>query len=237
MGAPIGHETKFVGAALVSQSDFKWFDLRAAQADRSILCQSDEFLLREMHHRFANTLTVLMSMFRDEFALTPALRDSLERCEARLIAFGNLHRSLVIGGTNGRISARDYIEHLCGALSDALLRPLGIGCEVFTDAVEFPGERCEKLALIITELVTNAAKHGFPGRNEGLVQIRLINKVESCVCTVSDNGIGADMASVGVGSEIVEQLVRALGGNLVRRSGRHGTSVTVSLPNGGQSSL
>ena len=76
--------------------------------------------------------------------------------------------------------------------------------------------------------MTNAAKHGFPGRNEGLVQIRLINRVDSWACTVSDNGIGAGTASVGVGYKIVEQLVRALGGNLVRRSGRHGTSVAVT---------
>ena len=212
--------------------------MRAAQADRSILGQSDEFLLlREMHHRFANTLVVLMSMFRDEFALTPALRESLKRCEARLIAFGNLHRSLVIGGTNEWISVHDYVEHLCEALSDALLRPLGIRCEVFADEGEFPGERCEQLGLVTTELVTNAAKHAFPGRNEGLVQIRLINKIELWVCIVSDNGIGAAMASVGVGYKIVEQLVRALGGNLVRRSGRHGTSVTVTCPNGAQSAL
>jgi two-component sensor histidine kinase len=198
-------------------------------ADRFALCHSDEFLLlREMNHRFANTLTVLISMLQHEFAATPAVQDSLNRCQARMAAFGNLHRSLVIGAANELISVQNYIEHLCEALSDALLRPLGIRCEVFVDEGEFPCERREQLGLVITELVTNAAKHGFRGRNEGLIRVELVNKIDSWVCIVSDNGVGAGTASMGVGTKIIEQLVRALDGNLVRRSDRYGTSVTVS---------
>jgi two-component sensor histidine kinase len=81
------------------------------------------------------------------------------------------------------------------------------------------------LGLVITELVTNAAKHGFRGRNEGLVRVELINKIDSWVCIVFDKGVGAGTASMGVGTKIIEQLVRALGKNLVRRSDRYGASV------------
>jgi two-component sensor histidine kinase len=207
----------------------KGFDFPTPRTDRSVPCHSDEFLLlREMHHRFANTLMVLMSMLQDEFSIAPAFRDSINRCEARMVAFGNLHRSLVIGATTEWIPVRDYIEHLCEALSDALLKPRGIRCEVFADEGEVPSGRCEQLGLVITELVTNAAKHGFCGRNEGLVRIALINEIDSLICSVSDNGVGTDMESMGGGSKILDQLVRALGGNIVRRSGRYGTSVTVS---------
>jgi two-component sensor histidine kinase len=196
--------------------------------DRLVPRQPDEFLLlREMHHRFANTLMVLMSMLHDEFGLTPALRDSLNRCEARLVAFGKLHRSLVIGAANRHIFVQSYIEALCEALSGALLKPRGIRCDVFADEGELPCERCEQLGLVIAELVTNAAKHGCRGRNKGLVRVELINKIDLWVCIVSDNGAGASMTSAGVGSEILEKLIRVLGGKLVRRSGRYGTSVTV----------
>jgi two-component sensor histidine kinase len=197
--------------------------------DRLVPRRSDEFfLLREMHHRFANTLMVLMSMLHDEFGLTPALRDSLNRCEARVLAFAKLHRSLVIGAANRHISVQSYIEALCEALSGALLKPRGIRCDVFADEGELPCQRCEQLGLVIAELVTNAAKHGFHERNKGLVRVELLNKIDSWVCIVSDNGAGASMTSAGVGSEILEQLIQALGGKLVRRTGRYGTSVTVS---------
>ena len=200
-------------------------------APRSVLHETDEFLLlREMHHRLANTLTVLTSVLWHEFAQyeSPELRTSLARCEARIVAFGNLHRDLVVGAEHDWISVQNYIEHLCEALSDALLRPLGIRCEVFADAGEFPSERCELLGLVIAELVTNAAKHAFRGQSGGLVRVAFFNRSDSWVCVVSDNGVGTAMASLGVGSKILEQLVRALGGTFVRRSGRSGTSVIVT---------
>jgi two-component sensor histidine kinase len=170
------------------------FDKKDA-ADRFALCHSNEFLLlRGMNHRFANTLTVLINMLQDEFAVTPAVQDSLSRCQARMAAFGNLHRSLVIGAANELISAQNYIEHLCEDLSDALPRPRGIRCEVFVGEGEFPCERRELLGLVVTELVTNGAKHGFRGRNEGLVRVELINKIDSWVC-ISPGG-AADLLAM-----------------------------------------
>jgi two-component sensor histidine kinase len=224
---PHFHPTReYEEGILFNDSAFQQCDLAAPHL---ALHETDEFLLlREMHHRFANTLTVVMSTLQREFAKTTVLRGPLDRCEAQMVAFANLHRSLVIGATNDWTSVQDYIEHLCEVLSDALLRPLGIRCEVFADACEFPCERCELLGLVITELVMNAAKYGLHARNEGLVRVELINKIDSLDCIVSDNGVGTDMASVGVGSKILGQLVRALGGNLARRSGRDGTSVAVS---------
>jgi two-component sensor histidine kinase len=216
---------------LSNSTDFQEFDLTAPPTDCLVLPETDEFLLlREMHHRLANTLTVLTTVLRHEYALSasPELRDSLARCEARIVAFGNLHRSLVVGATNDWISVQHYIEHLCEALSEALLKPLGVRCEVFADAGEFPSERCERLGLVITELVTNAAKHAFHERDDGLVRVELINRIDSWVCVVSDNGVGTTMASIGVGSKILKQLVRALGGNIVRKPGRDGTSVVVT---------
>jgi two-component sensor histidine kinase len=210
---------------------FQEFDLPAPRTDSVVLRETDEFLLlREMHHRVANTLTVLTSVLWQELALSgsPGLRDSLARCEARIVAFGNLHRSLLVGAPNDWISVQYYIERLCGALSEALLKPLGIRCEVSADAGELPGERCERLGLIIAELVTNVAKHAFHERNDGLVRVELINRMDSWVCVVSDNGVGTVKTPLGVGSAILKQLVRALGGNLVRKSGRDGTSVVIT---------
>jgi two-component sensor histidine kinase len=204
------------------------FDL---PAPCSTLHKIDEFvLLREMHHRLANTLTVITSMLRDEFGEydSSELRTSLARCEARIVAFGNLHRALIIGAAQEWILVQNYIQHLCEALSDALLRPLGIRFEVFADAVKLPSEQCELLGLVIAELVTNVAKHAFHGRSGGLVRVALFDRSDSWVCVVSDNGVGTAMASVGVGSRIFEQLVRALGGTVVRGSGLIGTSVIVA---------
>ena len=177
-------------------------------------------------------MALLTSVLRREFAksTSPDLQASVARCEARIVAFGNLHRVLVVGVAPGRTSVQSYIERLCKALSEALLKPLGIRCEVSADAGALPSERCERLGLVIAELVTNAAKHAFRGRTHGLIRVELISRANFLVCTISDNGIGAEMASPDAGSKILEQLVRALDGILVRRSGRGGTSIVVTCP-------
>ncbi len=192
--------------------------------------EEDQFLLlRETQHRLANTLMILTSVLRGEFALSqsPEVQASLARCEARIVAFSNLHRSLVVGAGEDLISVQPYIERLCKGLSEALLQPLGIRCEVFADAGEFPSERCERLGLVIAELVTNAAKRAFHGRSDGLIRVELISKDGYWVCIVSDNGFGNGETAFGVGSKIIEQLVSPLRATVTRRSGSCGTSVFV----------
>jgi two-component sensor histidine kinase len=193
--------------------------------------EDDRFLLlREMHHRLANILTVLASAIRHEFAASVShdVSQSLARCEARIVAFGKLNRTLAVGAIGKRISLRCYVERLCEALSEALLGPFGIRCEVFVDAAEFPAEQCERLGLVISELVMNAAKHGFHGRKDGGVRVEIQKESGSWVCIVVDNGVGTKSAPTGIGSKIVEQLVAAIGGTVVQSSGPDGTVVIVT---------
>ena len=198
--------------------------------------EEDQLLLvREMHHRVANTLTFLACLIRREFtgSMSAPLRDPLARCEARIAALGKLNRILAVGAAERQISLRHYIEHLAEALSEALLCPLGVRCEVFAEAGEFPIELCERLGLVISELVTNAAKHGFYGREDGVVRIELRRKGESWLCLIADNGVGTKTASIGAGSKIVEQLVKTIGGKLVCKSGPNGTTVIVTWKRAG----
>ena len=214
---------------------------RAEVAVQARLVDEDQFLLvREMHHRLANTLTILSCLVRLEFAgSTPApLHDSLARFEARIAAFDKLNRILSVGSDDKRISLRPFVERLGEALSGALLCPRGVRCEVFAEAGEFPAELCERVGLIISELVTNAVKHGFQGREDGVIRIELRREGESWLCLVADNGVGIETPSTGTGSKIVEQLVNRIGGKLVCKSGPHGTTVAVTWkPAGGDRSL
>lgn len=188
---------------------------------------NDQFLLlREMNHRFANSFMVLAGMARRECGRSGLTRlgQPLDRLETRMIAFSELHRFLAVGAESGCISAQCYIEHLCEALAEALLEPLGIRCEVSADSVLLPSEYCELIGLVITELVTNSVKHAFRGRDDGLVRIDFVNASGAWACIVSDNGIGASAASSGVGSIIVTTLLDRLGAEIAIKSGPRGTS-------------
>jgi two-component sensor histidine kinase len=190
----------------------------------------DQFvLLREMHHRVANSYTFLSAMLRREFVLSTRRdnRKSFELCEARIVALGDLHRFLAVGAETRRISIQHHIEQLCQSLGAAFLAPLGIRCEVFVDDGLYSSEHCELLALVITELVTNAAKHAFRRRDDALIRIDFTRDGPSWACVVSDNGVGSVAMSPGIGSRVLQPLLRALNATLARKSNRIGTSVAI----------
>lgn len=200
--------------------------------DRSADRGTDEFLLlREMHHRMANTLTLLTAQLWQEFrsSTTPRIRRSLTRCEARIAAFGHLHRLLAVGARNRPIPAQGYVEELCHALSEAVLTPIGVRCEVSVDDGVIPSGTCERVGLIITELVTNAAKHAFAGLDGGLVRVEMTSKPGRWLCTVSDDGTGIEVPLANSGTRILDDLAQMIGGTLILRSGADGTSVTVTF--------
>lgn len=202
-------------------------------ADGFVPNKVDEFLLlREAHHRLANTLTVLLSALRCDFepSASPALQGPLARLENRILAFDKLHRSLLIGSKSGGIAVQSYLEHLCRSLSDAVLEPVGLTCEVHVDPGELPSERCELLGLIICELVMNSAKHAFRNRADGVVRVELIRITDAWLCVVSDNGEGMGAAISGIGSKIVGQLVGTMGGRFATTSGLAGTSTAIICP-------
>ena len=188
------------------------------------------FLLREMNHRFANTLTTLISQFRCDSRSSTEFCNLVARYEARIVAFGNLHRSLVVGAVSTSIFVQDYVEHLCRSLSEAILEPVGVHCEVTVDTGTLPAVRCELLGLVIAELVTNCTKHAFPNRDDGLVRVKLLRRGSSWVCTVSDNGEVPGPVARGAGTNIIDQLMQLLGGSFARSSGRRGTSAIVVFP-------
>ncbi|MGO1317647.1 MAG: ATP-binding protein, partial [Cellulomonadaceae bacterium] len=90
------------------------------------------------------------------------------------------------------------------------------------------------LALVLTELVTNAVEHGFRGRGEGTVTIGAERTGSHLRVTIADDGVGLP-AEQGPGSGLGSQIVRTLVTNELRGEitweprPEGGTSVTVSV--------
>jgi chemotaxis protein methyltransferase CheR len=91
------------------------------------------------------------------------------------------------------------------------------------------------LGLIVTELVINALKHGFPAGAEGEILVSYDERVSGWRLSVSDNGSGrrmetADEPHVGLGTSIVEALAHQLNATVEKTSGPEGTTVTITAP-------
>ena len=144
--------------------------------------------------------------------------------------FGALFRFLSIGARQEALSSEAHFRPFIEVLAKSILAPIGARCEVFITDDSLPAAHCERMALIITELVMNAAKYAFQDYPAGTVKILIREDKGLWLCSVSDNGPGMMYRPKGFGSQIIDALVRTMGGRMIIRSGRWGTQVLVLFP-------
>jgi two-component sensor histidine kinase len=197
-----------------------------------------ELVLRESHHRMKNTLTLLgASVRRDFLRARPAeVSIAVDRFERRIAAFGSLYRLLSDDPDLKSVSIEEFFESLCVTLSEAILEPAGIRCDAAIGSGTLPASKCHRLALMVTELVTNAAKHAFPNKNGGLIRIEVRYREGSWYCTVADNGTSATGPLQGTGGRLLGGLARSIRAQVHGEAGQGGTSVTIVTPASGTGS-
>jgi hypothetical protein len=113
----------------------------------------------------------------------------------------------------GRLTdAAKYLQQLCLSITKYRLNRLAIRFLFSTDDLRLEGTRCWKLGLIVSELLTNAARHAqFDAGNPELrVELKLAGSVVKC--RVSDNGSAPETIRRGRGLAIIGELASRLGG-------------------------
>ena len=210
--------------------------VRRATQERDREIADRDLFLAEFDHRVKNNFTIvtgLLDMQRRR-AADPATIEALGAALARVESIGRAHRHLYRNGQPGLVEMRDYLGDLCATLSDALLLRGGVVLECDVAEGALPRDRAVSIGLVINELVTNAAKHAFAGRETGMISVAFGPRPGGWVLTVSDNGSGIDEAAGphpdgGLGSRLIAAFARQAGGTISVDSDRTGTVATLLL--------
>jgi two-component sensor histidine kinase len=119
-----------------------------------------------------------------------------------------------------------------GLLTD---RPVVFG--VHGDPGELPAEVATPLAVVLTELLQNAAEHAFPddGTQKGQVIVDMKNDGTSLTVVVSDNGAGLPSGfdidrTSSLGLSIVRDLVQSQLSGRIEMKSDEGTTVRLVIP-------
>jgi two-component sensor histidine kinase len=96
---------------------------------------------------------------------------------------------------------------------------------------ETDSDACWRLGMIVSELVTNAARHAF-GADGGEIRVELKSSSNFVECCVADDGTASAEISPARGLEIVEALVDGLGGRIERRHSSKRTTWALTFPIG-----
>lgn len=194
-----------------------------------------QMLLKEMGHRVKNSLMIVTSMLRLQArdSEDPALELHLEEAARRVSAVARAHDQLFQGADIERMDLGKYIEGICKDL-DASVAHCIIHTETQSD-IEISADRAISAALIVNELIANAAKHAYRGKQGGKIRVSIADVGEEKVSiSVRDEGAGLpqnfDLAKPKrLGMRIVTSFVEQLDGTIEIRHHNPGTEFVVIL--------
>ncbi|HSO42448.1 MAG TPA: PAS domain S-box protein [Rhodospirillales bacterium] len=201
------------------------------------LLQQREIMLREVNHRVKNSLQLISSLLslQQSGVSDDGLRDQLAQADRRIMTIARIHEHLYRGAEPIRtIEFGSYLRDLCRDLEASIAGERDIVVSVDADAAELATDRVVSLALIVNELITNAAKYAFVDRPSGriLVTFRAIPDGTGRL-TIADDGRGLPEgyrieAGPGLGMKVVVGLVRSLRAHLEIGNDGPGARFTIS---------
>jgi two-component sensor histidine kinase len=144
--------------------------------------------------------------------------------------WADVHRALHMPDQKRLTDAARYLQQLCFAVTKYRLDCLAIRVLYSADDLRLEGERCWKLGLIVSELLTNVARHvKFEAKHPELrVKLALTGNVVKC--GVSDNGSAPEPIRRGRGLTIVGELASSLGGCVHTSCAAEGSSFLLTFP-------
>jgi two-component sensor histidine kinase len=189
-------------------------------------------LLRELNHRIKNELTSAIyavsakAVRSDSVAVKAALLDVVDL----LHQCADVHRALNMPDQGRLTDAARYLQQLCFAITKYRLDRLAIRVLFSADDLRLEGERCWKLGLILSELLTNVARHAQfdAGHPELRVELMLAGNIVKC--RVSDNGSASEPTPRGQGLAIIGELADSLGGRVHTSCAAGGSSFLLTFP-------
>lgn len=180
-----------------------------------------QVMFSELQHRVSNNLQLISSLLQIQAAKITdheALR-ALEEAGARIATLGRLHR-LLHNPAEQDVDMGAYLRQLCHDVLDAA-GARHVAWRVEAEPVHIASDRLVPLALIVTELLSNALEHGFPDGRHGHIHVALRSEGATggfCLA-VRDNGAGLpetfrleDQTSLGL--QIVRALAAQIGGRV-----------------------
>ncbi|MCX7355354.1 MAG: PAS domain S-box protein [Alphaproteobacteria bacterium] len=190
-------------------------------------------LLDELNHRVKNNMQMLHGLLSAAERETVSgearavLADAGQRVAAmaaaqKLLYGEDSHKSFVIG---------EFLHSVCESARQAFGKEIAVNIE--DEDGRLSNDVAMPLALILNELMTNAAKHGTNGRGTGKIEVSLRRVGGEIVLRVEDDGPGFDPGDItrrSSGLGLVHGLARQLGGAFAVERGT-GARCLVRFPN------
>jgi two-component sensor histidine kinase len=191
-----------------------------------------EQLLDEWNHRLKNNLQILVDLLQSGYrkAGNSEAREVLSDAIRRIGAIGTAQQAYYCARGSTDVNGQDLVNTVCANARILFGSDISIDCK--TARGDLPKEAAMPLALIINELLTNAAKYGGNQHGQVTITVGLSRRPGQYELCVQDEGFGFDLEDPSTrlsGLGLVRALAQRLGGTFsVERT--PGARATVRFP-------
>lgn len=193
-------------------------------------------LLKEINHRVKNSLAIVSSLLSVQARdiANPELAAHLGEAAHRIAAIGKAHDQLSYGSNTEQMDIGNYIKAICDDLDRTVAH-----CQIVAEADEgiiIKTDRAISIALIVNELIANAAKYAYTNEAGGKIWVNVSRtNHESFAVTVRDDGAGLPLdfdlqKATGLGMRIVTAFSKQLNATIKVRPLEVGTAFDLAFP-------
>jgi two-component sensor histidine kinase len=190
-------------------------DLRRSEME----LMTKDATIREIHHRVKNNLQEVSALLRMQARRSdnPEVRSALRDAIGRVSTIATVHEALSqnIAGT---VDFDSVFGRTLRLAADAASTGFPVRTVQEGSFGDVPGDDAAALAMVLTELVTNAVEHGLAPAKGGTVWIKASRDGDALTVTVADNGVGMPAQSPGEEAGLGTQIVRTFATGELRGS-------------------
>lgn len=204
------------------------------QEELSKQVEEKDMQLRELQHRVKNNLQMITALIRLEAKNQPGdgAADRFGKLAGRVESLALLYRSLSTEDQPDSVDLGVYLSQVASAVMSAHAVE-GIHLDLQVDTWPVSLDVAMPTGLVVNELLTNALKHAFVGREGGTIALKSLVDDTGCRITVSDDGIGLDPSVIwprpGKLSALIVQSLRQNAGALLSIASSPGAGMKVEI--------
>jgi len=164
-------------------------DAQRAMLEQKI--KDKDVLLLEMQHRVKNNLQMITALIRIEARNARGHMDPgpFDRLAGRIESLQLLYAAMSTDGHGDEIDLGIYLSEIASSVMRSHAHE-GIRLDLKVDAYPVSVNVAMPAGLVVNELLTNALKHAFTGREGGTITLHSLSDGNGCRVTVADDGKG-----------------------------------------------
>lgn len=219
-----------------------------AEAEIKKSLKEKETLLKEIHHRVKNNLTVISSLLNLQSHYIKDKDDLImfKESQSRAKSMALIHQRLYDSSDLKRIDFGDYIKTLANEMFHTYITDSSrIKLNLNVEDVMLDINTAIPLGLILNELLTNSMKYAFPSSElsnkfnstkKGNINVNLLKNKNGYVLSVEDDGIGfpenINLENTdSLGLQLINSLTNQINGK-IRLKRNNGTSFKIDFKEG-----